>query len=315
MDCQLLKGNCLEWIPKLPKQSVDFIFCDPPFGSIKEGRLKSIDKVIPPDQMWEAFRHVLKPSGTVVVFGTQPFMSQVIVSNIKQFRYDLIWRKHQSGFLNCNNRPMREHQTIAVFSEKAPGYNPELIFNPQFQNGKAYKRKGSGKKNLSAVLDRPLILDFENDGTRYFPTSVIEPDAPIYNAQMETGRPYIVKRQPVAETNCYAKQNPDTTINNGTRHPSSVLTHKQATSKNHHPFEKPLSLCEWIVRTYTNEGMTILDPTMGGGSSGCAARSLGRKFIGIELDPKWFTVARDRIYNTPIKESVQSRHDQSFGSC
>jgi DNA modification methylase len=422
MDCQLLKGDCLEWIPKLPKHSVDFIFCDPPFGSIKEGRLKFIDKVIPPDEMWKTFRHVLKPSGTVVVFGTQPFISQVIVSNIKQFRYDLIWRKHQSGFLNCNNRPMREHQTIAVFSEKAPGYNPQMrqggkpystpqgamksdgvygrdretvttendgsrfpssiieseepgptTYNPQFKpKGKAYTRKGSGTASGRGVLPRPVMNDYDNDGTRYFPTSIIEepetkrdrsdeiyrglppynpqmgtgkpfsgkrkkvetsevysgcgtktpdilnsgtrypssiiePESAVYNAQMEPGRPYLVKRSgTVLPDNCYKKRTPPNTNNDGERHPSSIITHVQAGFKNIHPFEKPQSLCEWIIKTYTNSGMTVLDPTMGGGSTGVACRTLGRKFIGIELDPKWFLVARDRIYDTPLKESVQS---------
>lgn len=245
MDTRLLQGDCLTWIPKLPKASVDFIFCDPPFGSIKEGRLKSIDKVIPPDAMWNAFRHVLKPSGTVAWFGTQPFISQVICSNLKWFRYDLIWRKTQSGHLNCNNQPMREHQTIAVFSERSP----------------------------------------------------------VYNAQLEPGKPYLVKRTSFSDV--YRKQKKNQTVNIGDRQPSSVLTHKQATSKNHHPFEKPLSLCEWLVRTFTNEGQIVLDPTMGGGSSGVACRILGRKFIGIELDPKWFDVSQRRIYSTPMFQPVR----------
>jgi DNA modification methylase len=382
MDTTLLHGDCLDWIHKLPKHSVDFIFADPPFGSIKEGKLKGIDKIIPPDKMWEAFRHVLKPSGMAIVFGTQPFISSVIVSNSKQFRYDLIWRKAQSGFLNCNNRPMREHQTIAVFSERAPVYNPLMrsgakpylnsgqhgasaildrgrkvygdakqndgtrfptsiieatefktgnlykngnvpkklaerrgrpvsdpgspVYNPIMRGGKAYSRKGTGARNKSTVIARPVMMDFENDGSRYYPTSIIE--APVYNPQLEPGLPYIVTRGPVF-SDVYRKQNCTKTINSGSRQPSSVLTFKQATHKNVHPFEKPVPLCEWLIKTYTNEGMVVLDPTMGGGSSGVACHRLGRKFIGIELDSNWFMIARDRIYSTPtVKGQNENQH-------
>lgn len=100
MDTKLLMGCCLEWMPKLPKASVDLIFADPPFGKIKEGKLKEIDRMIPLDEMWDCFRHVLKPSGTVIWFGTQPYSSMVVCSNLKWFRYSLVWRKTQSGFLN-----------------------------------------------------------------------------------------------------------------------------------------------------------------------------------------------------------------------
>ena len=238
----LIHGDCLEWIPKLPKQSVDLIFCDPPFGSIKAGKLAHIDKIIPPDQMWDAFRHVLKPSATVVVFGTQPFISRMICASEDWFRYDLIWKKSPSGYLNCNTRPMRSHQTIAVFSQRAPAYNPQML------PGEPYTVTRNGTTKPSGVI--------------------------------------------------YRKRSRETINITGDRYPTSVLEIIQSARLNEHPFEKPLLLVEWIIKTYSNEGMTVLDPTMGSGGTGVVCRNLGRRFIGIERDESWFYYARDRINQT-----------------
>lgn len=302
MDTVLLHGDMLEWVPKLPKESADVIFADLPYGRIKEGKLKNIDRMIPLDQMWDGFRHVLKPTGTLIFTAVQPFTSMLVVSNVKWFRYEMIWRCHQSGFLNCNNRPMREHQNILIFSERAPAYNLQLqngkpymsrketrstnpngiygeyervdiqnqgsrfptsiiegapVLNPPFRNGPAYKRNGNGNRNASSVITSPKVSHFESHGSPCHPTSIL--DGPIYNPQMEPGKPYTIHRsqQTVPPTNCYSWHNPPDIINKTTRHPSSVLTFKQARHKNIHPFEKPLGLVEYLLRSYTNPGMKI----------------------------------------------------------
>lgn len=226
-------------------------------------------------------------------------------------------------------------------------------FNPQFKTGKPYSALQK-RKTLSDLMDHGLkkACTTINDGSRYFPTSIIETESPVYNpqmktggkpytdmgmhkgsevlgkgknvyetphvnngerfpgsviespvynAQLEAGQPYIVKRA-TPFSDVYRKQNCNQTINSGTRQPGSILTFKTATSKNIHPFEKPLSLCEWLIRTYSNEGMTVLDPTMGGGSSGVVCRKLGRNYIGIERNEEWFHVASKRIYSIPSFE-------------
>jgi site-specific DNA-methyltransferase (adenine-specific) len=62
-----------------------------------------------------------------------------------------------------------------------------------------------------------------------------------------------------------------------------------------HPTQKPVALMEYLIKTYTNEGDTVLDFTMGSGTTGVAAKNLGRDFIGIELDEEYFKIAQDRI--------------------
>lgn len=84
--------------------------------------------------------------------------------------------------------------------------------------------------------------------------------------------------------------------NNGLKYPKTVLTISNANQKGKtHPTQKPVALMEYLIKTYTNEGETVLDFTAGSGSTGVAAQNLNRKFIGIEMDDKYFEIAKNRI--------------------
>lgn len=88
----------------------------------------------------------------------------------------------------------------------------------------------------------------------------------------------------------------------GIRYPLQIIQFKRdILTSNLHPTQKPMALMEWLIKTYTDEGDTVLDFTMGSGTTGVACKNLNRNFIGIELDPKYFEIARNRI-NTHIKE-------------
>lgn len=80
-----------------------------------------------------------------------------------------------------------------------------------------------------------------------------------------------------------------------TNYPRSILLYP-TDPKPVHPTQKPVALMEYLIRTYTNEGETVLDNTMGSGTTGVAAMNTGRRFIGIERDPDYFTIAAERIY-------------------
>jgi len=118
---------------------------------------------------------------------------------------------------------------------------------------------------------------------------------PTYNKQMASGKPYKQKRAGKDDTgdNYGSINQRKDTINEGARNPISVLEFDRETGC--HPTQKPVALMEYLIRTYTNEGDTVLDNTMGSGSTGVAAANTGRKFIGIERDDKYFAIARKRI--------------------
>lgn len=118
---------------------------------------------------------------------------------------------------------------------------------------------------------------------------------PVYNPQMEKGTPYggfSSDTAKIGEVYGSAKSkhrdNPE-----GTRYPKTVIRHKQ--EKGYHPTQKPVGLMEYLIKTYTNEGDTVLDATMGSGTTGVAAKMCGRSFIGIERDEKYFEISKERM--------------------
>ena len=120
---------------------------------------------------------------------------------------------------------------------------------------------------------------------------------PTYNPQMREGTPYHKKPSKITSSN-YGKYTPLETISNGERYPVSILDFSNANEKNRlHPTQKPVDLLEYLIKTYTNEGELVLDFTMGSGSTGVAALNTNREFIGIELNEKYFNIAKDRLEN------------------
>ena len=124
--------------------------------------------------------------------------------------------------------------------------------------------------------------------------SVFYGKQPTYNPQMRTGfKPYTTTKG--SGTDNYNKDSKDTitTVNNGDRYPLNTLSFSRDKNKLH-PTQKPVALMEYLVKTYTNEGETVLDFTMGSGTTGVACKNTKRKFIGIELDETYFKIAKDR---------------------
>tara|TARA_R110001632_G_scaffold24300_4_gene68009 strand:+ start:3590 stop:4297 length:708 start_codon:yes stop_codon:yes gene_type:complete len=120
---------------------------------------------------------------------------------------------------------------------------------------------------------------------------------PLYNPQMRKGfKPYKTKKGGLTDN--YNKDSVSEVIteSNGDRYPLNTLTFKRDKNKQH-PTQKPIALMEYLIKTYTNENETVLDFTMGSGSTGVAAKNLNRNFIGIELDDKYFEIAENRINN------------------
>jgi site-specific DNA-methyltransferase (adenine-specific) len=114
---------------------------------------------------------------------------------------------------------------------------------------------------------------------------------------MLEGKPYTQKQGRVGEAKQTGLHKKDVvTVNKGTRYPLSILRFSKESGL--HPTQKPVALMEYLIKTYTNEGETVLDFTMGSGTTGIACKNLNRNFIGIEKDEKYFEIAKNRIENT-----------------
>lgn len=165
----LIHGDCLEEMKKIEDQSIDLLIVDPPYGTTAI----DWDKIIPFKSLWQEFDRIVKPKANIVVFGSQPFTSMLIVSKIDWFRYELVWNKNKCGSPGlAKKRPMKVHENIVVFSK-----NPGGIYNPQMEEGEPYKRTSKnpegyvGKSNNHKYGLKPR-KSFENEGTRY-PKSII----------------------------------------------------------------------------------------------------------------------------------------------
>lgn len=126
-------GDCLDILPTLPPSSVDAVIADPPYGTTA----CKWDSVIPFDAMWRELKRIVKSRGAIVLFGSQPFTSALVMSNPKWFRYEWVWQKNKpTGSLNVIRQPMRSHENILVFSSNSSIYNPQKYGARQRSTGR-----------------------------------------------------------------------------------------------------------------------------------------------------------------------------------
>ena len=230
----LKHGDCLELMKDIPDGSVDMIICDLPYGTTA----CKWDSIIPFEELWKGYCRIIKDDGAIILFGSEPFTSILICSQISLFRYDLIWDKQKGcDFLNANRKPLKSHENILVFYKKSPTYNKQYWYSTP------YKKINGNKKQSSVYHDSHDV---------------------------------------------------DTESTDGKRNPLSILSFPRDGNRVH-PTQKPVALLEYLIKTYTNEGETVLDNCMGSGSTGVACVNTNRRFIGIELDNKYFEIAKQRI--------------------
>ena len=156
-------GNCLDLMPEIETGSIDMILCDLPYGTTA----CKWDTIIPFEPLWEQYKRVIKPNGAIVLFGAEPFSSALRMSNVLNFRYDIIWEKEQStNFIFIKNQIGKIHEIVSVFYKKQPTYNPQMI------QGKKPSNSGTKNKIDSHVLNGGSPK--RKGATNRFPTSIIK---------------------------------------------------------------------------------------------------------------------------------------------
>src|SRR5574344_1111443 len=126
----LYKGNCLEIMKDIPDGSVDMILCDLPYGTTD----CKWDTIIPFDKLWQQYERIIKDDGAIVLFGNEPFSSNLRMSNLKLYKYDWKWDKIQgANFLNVKYQPLKNIEDIMVFSKAriTNGKRVPIKYNPQ----------------------------------------------------------------------------------------------------------------------------------------------------------------------------------------
>ena len=130
---KIIHGDCLEVMPNIPDGSVDMILCDLPYGLTSN----KWDSVIPLDKLWINYKRIIKDNGVIALTGSQPFTSKLIMSNPEMYRHEWIWYKNRgSNFANTVREPMKEHESVLIFSNGGWVYNK--IMEPR--SGKGLER-------------------------------------------------------------------------------------------------------------------------------------------------------------------------------
>lgn len=161
---KIFNEDCLIGMNRIPNGAIDLVICDLPYGTTD----LEWDTVIPFDSLWKQYKRVCKPNAAILLFGAQPFTTDLINSNRKMFRYEIIWEKTLAvGFLNAKKIPLKAHENICVFYSKMPTYNPIKTYIKETYR----RRKQSGvAKQYSKTRGETI---YENDGTR-FPRDVVK---------------------------------------------------------------------------------------------------------------------------------------------
>jgi len=230
--------DCLEGMKRIPDKAIDMILCDLPYGTTQN----KWDSIIPFDKLWEQYNRIIKDSGAIILFGSEPFTSKLICSNIDNFKYNWIWQKNKTtGFLNAKKQPLNDHETISVF------YKRQCTYNPQMTVAERVYKRGFVKRNKS---------------------------------------------------DCYGEEKDFTQVDTGLRYPKRIIYfNKNKTREQLHPTQKPVELCEYLIKTYSNECDLVLDNCIGSGTTAIACINTNRNYIGFELDTGYFNLANERIAN------------------
>ncbi len=159
----LVNADCFDVFPFIEEKSVDAIICDLPYGTTA----CKWDSVLPFDLLWNEYKRIIKPDGAIVLFGSEPFSSIMRISNLKNYKYDWIWNKKNSGSgLLAKKQPLKICEIVSVFSFGTHNYYPQMV-EGKMRNKKSYGSKiGSVTGEIKAGEDKFNSL--------YFPKNIIE---------------------------------------------------------------------------------------------------------------------------------------------
>ena len=170
----IYNDDCFNVFPKIADKTIDLFVLDLPYANKDFGKCTACkwDNTIDLDKMWVEIKRIMKPNAVILFYCNTKFGFSLIKSNIKWFRYDLIWKKSRKvGFLSANKMPLRQHENIYVFKEKGGTYNPQKIKKDKVYIDKRNKPNDTTYYREDGELYAPKPQD---NGGMYHPTSIIE---------------------------------------------------------------------------------------------------------------------------------------------
>ena len=299
---QLYNGDCLELMKNIPDGSVDLVLTDPPYGTIQGLYGVEWDTPIDTDILFPELYRVLRNNGKCILFAQEPFTSKLITNAMPTlpFSYKAIWKKDTAGnILSCKKSMVSLYEDICIFSKMNLDFKKENPLRATlkkyvdkygkdylielFEISGKYSTKGSARVQCSYKFGftNGQRVDIFNKKEYDYLSKYIDFEE-SYEELTDINREY--KNRYVSIFNLWQ----------GGKSKSNVLEYAKD-NDGYHPTQKPVKLLEDLIQTYSNEGNTVLDFTMGSGSCGVASVNTNRNFIGIELDKVYFDIAEKRI--------------------
>ena len=299
-DQKLILGDCLNEFPKILDKSIDLILTDPPYGIIKKAP-SSWDKnktywdvQINNEIMFKECERILRFQGCLILFSQDPYTFKLALSSYKTLKYSYRYTCIKNKFgnhLGCKKSPVYFSEDICVF------------FN-NYENKENHPLSNYFKQELlkSKKTSKQICDEMSNTGASHYFTSAKQFRIPSKKQYEQLQKITKCFKLDYKEIEFLFKKDANILIfnlENNKKYKSNILEFNKDI-ENYHTTQKPVKLLENLIKTYTNENDTVLDFTMGSGSTGVACKNLNRQFIGIELDKKYFLIAEKRIKSTLI---------------
>lgn len=305
---RIYQRDCIEGMRMIPDSSVDLILCDPPYGTMKNAGLDGWsnqttewDTVLDMEQMFTQYERILRENGNLILFSQEPYTSKLrtySAANIA-FAYPLMWKKdHFANALIAKKAPVNYFEDISVFYKK---YDRSLSNPLRGYSKRILDHIGLGLKQVNTVLGHRKAEHFFYWNTSQFKLCT----RPVYEELIEVfslmSLDFFISYDELLVTN--SKYNRVFNLQ-GAKTKSNILEYKKDYD-GFHPTQKPVALFEDLIRTYTNEGETVLDNCMGSGTTAVAALRTNRNFIGFELESDYVQVANQRI--EAVQDEISER--------
>ena len=297
---ELIKGDCVLESEKIKTGSVDLILTDLPYGNMKGAKLDGWcekktewDEAIEPKKIFEIANRILRKNGKMILFSQEPYSNRLINESIPNIplNYRMIWEKdHFANALIAKKAPVGIFEDILVFQKN---YEFELLHPLREYFKKVFEYIGHSKKTIIEQIGQKADHVFRFGSSQFELCKEETYKEIIYNYCIDKMEGFKTYEDLRAIDKKY-----DSTFNlwEGKKYKSNILKYKKD-YQGLHPTQKPILLIEDLIKTFSNENDLIVDLTMGSGTTGVACKNTNRRFIGIELNDKYFQIAENRIKN------------------
>ena len=315
-------GDCLELMPSIPSKSIDMILCDLPYGTTA----CEWDSVIDMGKLWAEYERVIKDNGAIVLTAQGMFCAKLMTYRENWFNHDYVWIKNMhSNFALVGIQPLRIFENVLVFRPPRKD-DLEIQFNKELRAYFTLVNEfiGLKRKKIAEIIGHTgyhhsygvngcqfdlctketyaqLIQHFKIDQMEGFLN---------YEALQAMNPPYTfnfddrVKKEHIKTKNALRheqygnldkRKDKEHISKEYENYPRNTLYFD--CERGQHPTQKPVSLFEYLIKTYTNEGEVVLDNCSGSGTTAIACLNSNRHFICIEKDKTYYNKSLERIAN------------------